>query len=100
MSFTPEQRATQARLQAAVEDQIAQYRADNVHRGQSEDTGVVTDWVLVVSTTGFDRDGDEESGYYLSYAGGQMPDHRAIGLLHYGIHMIKTGAAPDFEDDD
>lgn len=90
----------QAELQAAIEKQVSVYRAQNVARGQAKDMGMVTDWVLVVSTIDYDKDGDQQSGYYMSYAGGQMPDHRAIGLLTYGVHMIKTGVLPDNEDDD
>lgn len=99
MPRSPERVAAQRKLQEAIEEQIAQYRADNVARGQDEDKGMVTDWVLVVHTMSYDGEGDELSGYYMSYANGQMPDHRAIGLLTHGVYMIQNGDMPDDEDD-
>lgn len=98
MPESSEKKAAQQRLQEAIEAQIAIYRADGVAQGMPEDTGMVTDWCLVVHTTSYDGDGDEQSGYYMSYANGQMPDHRAVGLLTWAIHILKSGD-PNVEND-
>lgn len=82
MADDAERKAAQEALQLAVERHVRAYR--------DGDTGVVSDWILVSTTTGFNGD-DVTSAYYLAYMGGQMPEHRALGLLHWGVHMLKSG---------
>lgn len=82
------QRAANNALDAAIREHVNAYRtADD---GQVDD-GMVVDFVVVVQTASFDGDGDEMSAYYMAYSNGSMPEHRAVGLLHWGIHMVKTG---------
>lgn len=80
--LTPEQRSAQRKLQEAIEEQVAQYRDD--------DRGVVTDWVVVMATEGYSSEGNAQSAYYLAFANGEMAEHRAVGLLEWGVHMLKN----------
>jgi hypothetical protein len=89
--LTDEQKAAQEALQTAVERHIAAYR--------DGDTGVVADWILVTSTAGFGDRGQGTSAYYLAFMGGEMAEHRAIGLLDWGKHMLKAGLLVGDEDD-
>lgn len=95
MRLTPQQQErmdAQDNLQRAVERHVAAYRGD--------DDGIVADWVLISSTSGFDDDGKGTSGYYLAFMGGEMAEHRAVGLMMWGKHMIESGEANGDDDDD
>lgn len=91
MKLTDEQRATQQALQEALE---AHSRAWSP---EGEDPGLLVDWIVVTQTTRFDDEGDRESAYGLIFAGGQMDEHRAIGLLDYGAYLLKFGARSEEE---
>jgi hypothetical protein len=90
--WTDEQRATQDALQAALE---AHNRAWSP---AGADPGLLVDWVVVTQTTRFDDDGDRISAYGLIFAGGQMDEHRAVGLLDYGSHLLKFGGRSEPEE--
>ena len=92
MKMSDEQRATQEALQAALE---AHSRA---WARPGEDPGLLVDWTVVTQTTRFDDEGNRESAYGLIFAGGQMDEHRAIGLLDYGIYLLKFGSRADPEE--
>jgi hypothetical protein len=83
MRMNPQQKAAQEKLEEAVQQHVAAYRGD--------DDGVIADWILVTSTSGYDADGDGTSGYYMAYQGGEMSEHRAVGLLEWGKHMLTIG---------
>ena len=91
MKMTDEQRAAQEALQAALE---AHNRA---WTPPGEDPGLLVDWIVVGQTTRFDDDGDRVSAYDLIFAGGQMDEHRAVGLLDYGAYLLKFGARSEEE---
>lgn len=93
MPLTPEQKAANDKLHDDIQSIVDLYRTAHVEDGANEDHGVVVDWVVIIQTQGFDADGDTESGYYMAFSNGEMPDHRAIGLFAMGTQMIHEGGA-------
>lgn len=87
------------RMHEAIVQQVAMYRASRMDDGVPDDEGVVVDWVCVVQTQSYDSDGDMQSGYYMSFSGGEMPDHRAIGLFEMGRQLVLEGGGPRHVED-
>lgn len=92
MKMTEEQRAAEAQLQEALEAHVRAWKP-------AHEDGLLVDWTIVAQLTSFDDDGDRQSAYHLIFGGGQMDEHRAIGLLDYGIHLLKFGARDDLDED-
>jgi hypothetical protein len=77
----------QKQLQDAVERMVAFHREDD---GGDPDHGVLTDWIVVACSEGFD--GDEQTAvYYTLYPNGTLADHKALGLLEAGKVFITKG---------
>lgn len=90
--FTDGQNEVQQELQDVLERHVRAF--------SDEDPGLLVDWACVAQLTRFGDDGAKESAYHLIFAGGEMEEHRAIGLWEMGIHLLKFGVWPDRGDDD
>ena len=77
MARTPEQRAADDALTAAVEQMIAAYG------NNPESPTVLTDYLVLVGMQGFDRDGDSETWVMSHPRDGNLPLYRQLGLLDY-----------------
>ncbi len=84
MKLTDEQNASQANLQRAIEQHI------RVH-SDSATPELVVDWAAIVEVVSYDDEGDRCVGYHLIFAGGEMSDHRALGLYEQGSHLVRHG---------
>jgi hypothetical protein len=80
----------QRNLEKAVMDHVDAYRESS---DGEVDHGVVIDFVVVAQTDTPREDGDDLVAYYLAYSTGSMPNHRAVGLLEWGKHLMMNGAA-------
>jgi hypothetical protein len=83
---TPEQRAADDALTEAID------RVAKIDFPPDGDPGLLVDFVVVAQYTMVADDGDGVDAYYLQFPNGSMPDHRALGLLHWGINSLVFGA--------
>lgn len=52
--------------------------------------GVITGWIVLVSTSTIDQDGKEESGIGTIFAGGSMPWTQSLGLVEAARLRLHT----------
>ncbi len=92
MTFSPEQRDAQDVLQTAIEHHVRAFSGADV--GGKE---IVADWVACVELAGFNERGERTTAYHLIFSGGEMPDHRAVGLFSHARDLMRFGdrAEPD-----
>lgn len=80
MARTAEQKAADEALTAAIEGVRRAYDAEDVTAGMT-----MTEYVVVQALTTWDEEGDGRSSVIISYRDGDVPLHRAIGLLQYAL---------------
>jgi hypothetical protein len=89
MSRTPEQRAADNALTAAIESVWAAYDND-------PDRGVLTDFIVVAARAGFDDDGDRWTSVGTFTRDNSVPLHVQLGLLeHRGTRIRAIVNDPD-----
>lgn len=93
MKLTPEQTAAEEALQKAIDMMSAAYPiVDKADDEQSVTSGwLVGDWAVIISSTGFDVEGDMHDSYQLAFSGGNMPEYRAKGLFKQALDMMLVG---------
>ncbi len=84
MSRTPEQRAADDALTAAIEAVWAAYDDDD------PDRGVLTDFVVIGARAGFDSDGDRWTSVGTFTRDNSVPLHVQLGLLEYRGTRIRA----------
>ena len=82
MARTPEQRAADDALAAAVE----QVMSANGYTGRGL---ITTDFVVLVAQQGYADDGDGVSAMAWLLRDGEMPWHRIIGVVRAGLTRIE-----------
>lgn len=90
-----EQKVAQQALQDAIEAHVAAYRSTPYDNADELDRGLLTDWIVVSCTEGYDEEGTGNNAYYLAFSNGSMADHRAMGLLEWAKHMLTKGHRTD-----
>ncbi len=89
MSRTPAQLAADQALTAAIEQTLAAYSD-----GQP---WVPTEYVVVTSQQRFDDEGDSVTAVGILYRDGNVPLHRALGLVDYAAVRMRRLAADNDE---
>lgn len=84
MGQTP-QREADEQLAAAIDRASVAYFG---HSGR-----VVTEYVVVVARQGWDADGDPVSSVETLHPDGDLPYHRALGLVEYAATVYRTRIA-------
>jgi hypothetical protein len=94
MGMTPEEKAkAQSDLDEAVDRFIS---LNGWNKGQ-----VVTGWVLVAASAGYDEQGAAISSHPIAYMGGSLPDHIALGMFQIASDTVRgVGRWARAEDDD
>lgn len=89
MKQTPEQKAAQEALQAAIEQHRKAFT-------DAEDVPIIgeitTDWITVAACISYDDDGDQTVAYHWALSNGAMPDHTAKGLLVHALDMVEKAS--------
>ncbi|HEX6682965.1 MAG TPA: hypothetical protein VF062_09235 [Candidatus Limnocylindrales bacterium] len=88
MSRTPEQKAADEALTAAVEQALTAY-------GSEEQSYVLTEYVVLTAQTRYDEDGDAVTAVGIVYRDGDVPHHRALGLIDYAATRLRAAIAED-----
>lgn len=89
MSRTPEQVAADDALTLAIEGALQAYTDD----GQA---WVISEYVVITAQHRFDDDGDGLTAVGVLYRDGDVPTHRALGLLDFAsTRMRQTICDPD-----
>ena len=83
MTRTPEQVAADEALTAAIEQTARAYGDD----GQA---WVTSEYVVAVAQHRFDDDGDPVTTVGLLYRDGDVPTHRALGLVEFAAVRLRT----------
>jgi hypothetical protein len=86
-SRTPEQVAADEALTAAIEQALAAY-GDGV-------PSVLSEYVVVTSQHRFDDEGDGLTAVGCLYRDGDVPTHRALGLIEYAATRMRKEIAED-----
>lgn len=89
MARTPEQVAADNGLTEAIEKWLRAYEFD----GSADTDGsprVLTDYVVMMATQGWNRDGDAMTGYPYCLRDNAIPHHRALGLIQVGLELIAS----------
>lgn len=92
MSRTPEQKAADEAVTAAVEAQLAAYSEPG------EEPALLTDYVVLSAQRGFDDDGRSFTTYASMPRDGDLPIHVLLGLTAYAAANYKQMATA--EDDE
>lgn len=90
-SRTPEQRAADDALTAAVEQALAAY-------SEPDRPWVLTEYVVVTAQQTYDEAGDGLTAVGCIYRDGDVPMHRVLGLLEYAATRTRKRIATDDED--
>ena len=77
MTRTPEQKAADDALTAAIEGCFNAYVAPDEHHW------VMSEYVVILARQTYDSDGDGITAVASLFRDGDVPTHRAIGLLEY-----------------
>ena len=93
MSFTPEQKAANDKLEDAIQEVIKVYNL-------LADGSVVTDYMVVGEAMGFHEDDRSSTQVFLAYRGGQIRNSVALGLFDLGYDQYKAGMEPILDDED
>ena len=88
MARTPEQVEADDNLTAAIE-QCMRAHADEDH------PFVLTEYVVLTAHQGFDDDGDGVTAVGVLYRDGDVPTHRALGLMEYVGTRLRKVIAED-----
>lgn len=87
MSFTPEQKAANEKLEEAIQGVVGAY---NLIPGGA----VVTDYMVVGESIGFHENEDTSTGVFLAFRGGRIRNSVAIGLFDLGYDHFKATMEP------
>ena len=90
-SRSPEQVAADEALTAAIQQALLAYADDGY-------AWVPTEYVVVLSQTRFDEDGDGITAVGMIYRDCDVPQHRALGLVEYAATRMRKRIAADDED--
>jgi hypothetical protein len=88
MPRTPEQVEADDALTAAIEQVIRVYYA-------GEDAYVLSEYVVITCQQRYDDDGDGITAIGTMYRDGDVPPHRALGLLEYARARLKKTICDD-----
>ena len=91
MSHTPEQREADAALTAAIEQTLTAYADD----GQA---WILTEYVVLTAQTRYDDEGDPTTAVGTLFRDGDVPYHRALGLLDYAATRMRAAITEDGDD--
>ncbi|TBL44255.1 hypothetical protein EYA84_02095 [Verrucosispora sp. SN26_14.1] len=89
MPRTPDQVAADEALTAAIEQAL--------HAYSDGEPWVLTEYVVVTSQHRFDDDGEGLTAVGTLYRDGDVPLHRALGLVDYAAVRMRKPAAEDDE---
>lgn len=91
MARTEEQVAADDALTAAIEQTLRAYADDS-------EAWIATEYVVVTSQQRFDDDGEALTAVGTLYRdGGEVPIHRALGLIEYAATRMRKHIADDEE---
>lgn len=90
MPRTPEETAADDALTAAIEQVIAVYYP-------SHDRYVLSEYVVVTCQQRFDDNGDSITAIGTMFRDGDVPPHRALGLIDYAHTRLKKRITDDDE---
>jgi len=88
MSRTPEQKAADEALTAAIE------AAARLHFEEGQGW-VMSEYVTVAAHHRFDEEGESYTAVSLIYRDGDVPYHRALGLLEYAAARMRAAIMED-----
>lgn len=91
MPRTPEQTAADNALTAAIEQVIAAYYPNT-------EAYLLSEYVVVTCQQRYDDDGDGITAVGTVYRDGDVPPHRALGLLDYARTRLKKTITEDGDD--
>jgi hypothetical protein len=89
MSRTPEQIAADDGVTKAIEEWLRAYHFD----GSDDNDGiprVLTDYVILMATQGWDSDGEAMTGYPYCLRDSALPHYRSLGLIQIGLELIAS----------
>ncbi|MDG4832427.1 hypothetical protein O7627_24410 [Solwaraspora sp. WMMD1047] len=86
-SRTPEQRAADDALTAAIQQTLDAYAGSG--------PWLLTEYVVVTAQQGYDEDGDGITAVGQLYRDGDVPLHRALGLLDHAVTRMRARIASD-----
>lgn len=91
MARTPEQKAADDALDAAIESALAAHDLK---------TGVTSDYIVIVAQQHFDDDGNQRTNVARLVPGDGVPHYRLLGLLDYAATCYRVDiTTPDDEED-
>lgn len=80
MARTAEQKAADEALTAAIEQTRRAYDTEGVTAGYT-----MAEYVVVSALVTWDEEGDGRTSVGIAYRDGDVPTHRAMGLLRYAL---------------
>lgn len=92
MTFTPEQKAANEKLEEAVQAVVKAYELI------PSDT-VITDFMVVGESIGFHDNEDTSTGVFLAFRGGRIRNSVAIGLFDLGYDHYKASMEPVIDEE-
>lgn len=87
MSRTPEQRVADEALTAAIEQTLRAYNGD--------EPWILTEYVVVTSQHTINDDGEPLTAIGCLHRDGDIPLHRALGLVEYAATRYRKRATED-----
>lgn len=92
MTFTPEQKAANDKLEQAVQAVVKAYEL-------IPSDAVITDFMVVGESIGFHDNEDTSTGVFLAFRGGRIRNSVAIGLFDLGYDHYKASMEPVIDDE-
>lgn len=92
MPRTPEQVAADEQLTRAIEAVQSVY-------GMTEEAWVMSEYVVVAAGHRYDDEGESVTAISTLYRDGDVPVHRALGLLTYASTQLRTYIAGGRDDE-
>lgn len=83
MPRTPEQKAADEALTEAIERVSRAYDTEGVAVGYT-----MMEYVVVTAMATWDEDGDGHTSIGIAYRDGDVPTHRAMGLMQYALTQL------------
>jgi hypothetical protein len=87
MTFTPEQKAANEKLEEAIKEVVKAY-------SMISESAVITDYMVIGETIGFHADEDTSTGVFLAFRGGRIRNSVALGLFDLGYDHYKATMEP------
>lgn len=92
MTFTPEQKAANDKLEQAVQAVVKAYEL-------IPSDAVITDFMVVGESIGFHDNEDTSTGVFLAFRGGRIRNSVAIGLFDLGYDHYKASMEPVIDEE-